>query len=203
MRLAKTLEGDDGLEFANANLMGQVTLSWDDERVTATRSSPRWRAAASASSRLVLAAHGSSGPSPRRARRDVVERVAARCVLRRSARSLEIALVRASVADPDVGRASLTSQSPSILGEPWTISFATVARNSPSMLVQELGRDRMRRLEDVTRSRPGRSRRPSPTDACRSCGRRSPTTSLAFCERLDIHICDNGQVGNQMRSGAF
>lgn len=34
MRLAKTLEGVDGLEFANANLMGQVMLSWDDERVT-------------------------------------------------------------------------------------------------------------------------------------------------------------------------
>jgi copper chaperone CopZ len=34
MRLAKTLEGVDGLEFANANLMGQVMLSWDDGRVT-------------------------------------------------------------------------------------------------------------------------------------------------------------------------
>jgi copper chaperone CopZ len=34
MRLAKTLEGVDGLESANANLMGQVMLSWDDERVT-------------------------------------------------------------------------------------------------------------------------------------------------------------------------
>jgi len=32
MRLAKTLEGTDGLEFANANLMGQVQLEWDDER---------------------------------------------------------------------------------------------------------------------------------------------------------------------------
>jgi len=31
MRLAGTLEGADGLELANANLMGQVTLSWDDE----------------------------------------------------------------------------------------------------------------------------------------------------------------------------
>jgi copper chaperone CopZ len=30
MRLAKTLEGTDGLEAANANLMGQVLLSWDD-----------------------------------------------------------------------------------------------------------------------------------------------------------------------------
>ena len=34
MRLAKTLEGADGLEYANANLMGQVTVSWDDERTT-------------------------------------------------------------------------------------------------------------------------------------------------------------------------
>jgi len=31
MRLAKTLEGTEGLEFANANLMGQVQLQWDDE----------------------------------------------------------------------------------------------------------------------------------------------------------------------------
>ncbi|HEY2776925.1 MAG TPA: heavy-metal-associated domain-containing protein [Gaiellaceae bacterium] len=34
MRLATTLEGADGLEFANANLMGQVMLSYDDERTT-------------------------------------------------------------------------------------------------------------------------------------------------------------------------
>jgi copper chaperone CopZ len=34
MRLAKTLEGVEGLESANANLMGTVTLSYDDERVT-------------------------------------------------------------------------------------------------------------------------------------------------------------------------
>ena len=34
MRLAKTLEGHDGLEAANANLMGQVSLSWDDERTS-------------------------------------------------------------------------------------------------------------------------------------------------------------------------
>jgi copper chaperone CopZ len=34
MRLAAMLEGQDGLEQANANLMGQVTLSWDDERTT-------------------------------------------------------------------------------------------------------------------------------------------------------------------------
>jgi copper chaperone CopZ len=34
MRLGKTLEGHDGLEFANANLMGQVMLRWDEERTT-------------------------------------------------------------------------------------------------------------------------------------------------------------------------
>jgi copper chaperone CopZ len=32
MRLAKALEGHDGLEAATASLMGQVTLSWNDER---------------------------------------------------------------------------------------------------------------------------------------------------------------------------
>ena len=32
MRLAHALEGHEGLEAANANLMGQVTLAWDDER---------------------------------------------------------------------------------------------------------------------------------------------------------------------------
>jgi copper chaperone CopZ len=31
-RLAAALQGHDGLEFANANLMGQVQLSWDEER---------------------------------------------------------------------------------------------------------------------------------------------------------------------------
>ncbi len=31
-RLAAALRGHDGLEFANANLMGQVMLSWDDEK---------------------------------------------------------------------------------------------------------------------------------------------------------------------------
>jgi copper chaperone CopZ len=30
MRLGKALEGHEGLEFANANLMGQVMLQWDD-----------------------------------------------------------------------------------------------------------------------------------------------------------------------------
>jgi copper chaperone CopZ len=34
MRLAKTLEGHDGLESANANLMGQVMLQWDDEQTS-------------------------------------------------------------------------------------------------------------------------------------------------------------------------
>ena len=31
-RLAGALRGHDGLEFANANLMGQLQLQWDDER---------------------------------------------------------------------------------------------------------------------------------------------------------------------------
>jgi copper chaperone CopZ len=34
MRLAKRLEGAEGLEAANANLVGQVQLSYDDERTT-------------------------------------------------------------------------------------------------------------------------------------------------------------------------
>jgi copper chaperone CopZ len=34
MRLARTLEGTDGLEAANANLIGQVQLSYDDERIS-------------------------------------------------------------------------------------------------------------------------------------------------------------------------
>jgi copper chaperone CopZ len=34
MRLGKTLEGHDGLEFANATLMGQVLLRYDDERTS-------------------------------------------------------------------------------------------------------------------------------------------------------------------------
>ena len=33
-RLAGALTGHDGLESANANLMGQVTLAWDDERTS-------------------------------------------------------------------------------------------------------------------------------------------------------------------------
>lgn len=31
MRLATALEGQPGLEAARANLMGEVTLGWDDE----------------------------------------------------------------------------------------------------------------------------------------------------------------------------
>jgi copper chaperone CopZ len=34
MRLAHTLEGVDGIKSANATLMGQVTLAYDDERIT-------------------------------------------------------------------------------------------------------------------------------------------------------------------------
>jgi len=33
-RLAGALTGHDGLEAANANLMGQVVLEWDDERTS-------------------------------------------------------------------------------------------------------------------------------------------------------------------------
>jgi copper chaperone CopZ len=32
LRLAKVLENHAGLEAANANLMGQVSLAWDDDR---------------------------------------------------------------------------------------------------------------------------------------------------------------------------
>jgi copper chaperone CopZ len=34
MRLAHALEGQEGLEAANANLMGQLTLTWDDDRTS-------------------------------------------------------------------------------------------------------------------------------------------------------------------------
>jgi copper chaperone CopZ len=34
MRLAKMLEGHEGLEAANANLMGQVTMTWDDQQTS-------------------------------------------------------------------------------------------------------------------------------------------------------------------------
>ena len=33
MRLGSALQKLDGIESANANLMGQVTLSWDEERL--------------------------------------------------------------------------------------------------------------------------------------------------------------------------
>jgi hypothetical protein len=34
MRLAHALEGHEGLESANATLMGQVSLAWDDEKTS-------------------------------------------------------------------------------------------------------------------------------------------------------------------------
>jgi cation transport ATPase len=34
MRLAKMLEGHEGLEAANANLVGEVSLAWDDEHTS-------------------------------------------------------------------------------------------------------------------------------------------------------------------------
>jgi copper chaperone CopZ len=34
MRLAHALEGHEGLEGANATLMGQVSLVWDDEQTS-------------------------------------------------------------------------------------------------------------------------------------------------------------------------
>jgi len=36
-RLAVALGGQEGLESANANLMGVVTLAWDDERTSRER----------------------------------------------------------------------------------------------------------------------------------------------------------------------
>jgi copper chaperone CopZ len=33
LRLGGALEGLDGIEAATANLLGQVTLAWDDERL--------------------------------------------------------------------------------------------------------------------------------------------------------------------------
>jgi copper chaperone CopZ len=33
-RLAVALRGQEGLESANANLMGQVSLAWDDEKTS-------------------------------------------------------------------------------------------------------------------------------------------------------------------------
>ena len=34
LRLGKVLEGHDGLELANANLMGEVLVRYDDERTS-------------------------------------------------------------------------------------------------------------------------------------------------------------------------
>jgi copper chaperone CopZ len=34
MRLAKMLEGHEGLEAANANLLGHVTVTWDDAQTS-------------------------------------------------------------------------------------------------------------------------------------------------------------------------
>ena len=36
MRLGGALRGLDGLESANANLMGRVTLAWNEERLDRT-----------------------------------------------------------------------------------------------------------------------------------------------------------------------
>ena len=33
-RLAAALRGHDGIEYANANLMGEVALSWDEDRTS-------------------------------------------------------------------------------------------------------------------------------------------------------------------------
>ena len=35
-RLAVALRGHEGIEYANANLMGEVSLAWDDDRTTRT-----------------------------------------------------------------------------------------------------------------------------------------------------------------------
>jgi copper chaperone CopZ len=40
-RLAAALGGHEGLEAANANLMGQVTLTWDDEQTDRTELAAR------------------------------------------------------------------------------------------------------------------------------------------------------------------
>lgn len=34
LRLGKALEGHEGLEYANATLMGQVRLDWDEEKTS-------------------------------------------------------------------------------------------------------------------------------------------------------------------------
>jgi copper chaperone CopZ len=33
-RLAGALRGHDGIEYANANLMGEVSLAWDDDKTS-------------------------------------------------------------------------------------------------------------------------------------------------------------------------
>ncbi len=33
-RLAAALRGHEGIEYANANLMGEVTLAWDEEKTS-------------------------------------------------------------------------------------------------------------------------------------------------------------------------
>jgi hypothetical protein len=33
-RLAVALRGHEGIEYANANLMGEVSLAWDEDRTT-------------------------------------------------------------------------------------------------------------------------------------------------------------------------
>jgi hypothetical protein len=33
-RLAGTLRGHEGIEYANANLMGEVTLEWDEDKTS-------------------------------------------------------------------------------------------------------------------------------------------------------------------------
>ena len=35
-RLAVALRGHEGIEYANANLMGEVSLAWDEDRTTRT-----------------------------------------------------------------------------------------------------------------------------------------------------------------------
>jgi copper chaperone CopZ len=36
-RLAGALRGHEGIEYANANLMGEVSLSWDDDKTSRDR----------------------------------------------------------------------------------------------------------------------------------------------------------------------
>lgn len=64
MRLATTLEDHEGLEAANANLMGQVTLAWDEERTTREEI----LAAMSKGGFHELATAGRPGPEARAAR---------------------------------------------------------------------------------------------------------------------------------------